>query len=474
MTFAPTATNNDALIGELFLRLDHLEQEIRQLKAQANPPSRIESLKTESFESAAFEGYFDPESVTETKSLRSLQSDTPPTIGWPAKKPAFSRDTPLPDVANPEFDLLRVACDMNLDAVVAVDSQGRVQVWNTAATQLFGWSREDCLGMAPPFLPADKHEEHASLIRYPRSILPDQEVTTERLTHTGERVAVRLRVSESRCGGVVFCLREAPKSADHTPDPRPAMETPAPRKNTITAHEPTAVAMATVGRAAVGAAHDFNNMLTVIQGFGELIREQLPTDSDTRDMAATIVRTAEMGGIICKHLMSLTRPEIGTPPQTDVNLMIRQNQRFLKSVVSVKVLLEVQLIDPLPTCQIHPSELFQVLLNLTTNAADAMKPHGGRMKITTGREIVLTGQSDWPSHLAPGGYVVLTITDSGPGIDPMLLGTMFRPGATSRPATNHGLGLATIQNILEKVSGHMALETDPAWGTSFRVYFREA
>ena len=470
------APPREDFLGDMYLRLERLEAEVGRMRATAERPG------TEVFEAPDWDGpderhsRHDDGRSTDTRPEIALSARTPAENPWPAPRPS-PRDTPwpasLPD-PDPDHDLLRVAFDLNPDAVVAVDGLGLVRLWNRAAVALFGWSAEEAVGSPPPFLPADRREEHASLVRHPRSVIPGQELATVRRNRLGEPVAVRLSVLESRCGGVVFALRPDAPPADRTPDPRPAMPpTDAVGEAIDLAGDRSIGALVTLGRAAAGVAHDFNNLLTAVLGSAGLLRERLDAaDVDGRDLATDIVTAAELAGEMCRNLVGVARPSPGTPAQTDLTSHVTRYRRLLGKLAGSHTAIRLDLADGLGLGQIPQAEFAQVLLNLAQNAAESMEPAGGTLTITTSAETVAPG---WPGHAAPGRYVVLTVSDRGPGVgrnrDAANLRDLCRPGVATRP---DALGLAVVADILARHGGHLTLEADAATGTSFRVAFREA
>jgi len=447
------ADAREEFLGDMYLRLERLEAEVGRLRESAGRPA------TESSDAGTDEG----DGGTDTRPEIALGAPTPRVNPWPAPRRApltLPNDTPglspFDFAGEPDADLLRVAFDLNPDAVVAVDGLGRVRLWNRAAVTLFGWSADEAVGSPPPFLPADRTEEHASLVRYPRSVIAGQELVTVRHNRRGEPVAVRLNVCESRCGGVVFTLRPAALTADDalTPDPRPAMSPPAANPAlceadaAVMAGDTSAAALVTLGRATAGVAHDFNNLLTTVLGSAGLLRELCP-GPDARALATDIVTAAELAGDLCRNLTAVTRLSLGTPHQTDATSHVRRYARLVSKLAGARVAVRFELADDLPPAQVPQAEFAQVLLNLAQNAAETLEPTGGTLTVTTTTETTPSGR-----------HVVLTVRDNGPPIH-------------GRPATR-SLGLAIVADILAKHGGHLTFETDAVTGTSFRAAFRGA
>ena len=469
MSLLADAPVNEALIADMYIRIERAEGEIRQLKRMTPSPNVMtaRTALTEAIDA------LDAAESSETRPLISASSATPPHIPWPAKHTEFANSAPATPI-----ELLRVAFNLCPDAAVGFDADGTVRIWNAAATALFGWTADEVIGALPPFLPSDRVEEHASLVRYPRSVFPGQDLATVRRCKEGLLISVRAKVNESPCGGVVFTYREVPPTTDHVSDPRPAMPSPPPRRSTPSTHievDASTQHLITLGKAVSGVAHDFNNMLSVIHGYGELLAERLPIDDPLRGVAETIVSTADLGGSVSRHLMGLVHPENGTPAQTDINHILNRVEKLLKSVVGAQIKIGVTLAPRLPMAQVHPAELFQVVLNLLTNARDAIDSTSGMVTIRTATQTIPFNRTGWPTDVRPGDFVVLTVTDTGHGMDSQSLQQLFDPGFTTRQSRHSpGIGLRIVKDILTRAGGHIEVESDPKWGTTIRLYFRKA
>ncbi len=238
--------------------------------------------------------------------------------------------------------------------------------------------------------------------------------------------------------------------------PWPAARTPAADPPPA---DPTAERFVTLGRALAGTAHDLNNLLAVVQGYAELLIEELAGDP-RRESAVGIQAAAELAGGVVKQLLSVARPTAGTPPRTDVGLHLGRLERLLKAVVTggAGVRLAVDHGCGAAFAGVVPAELTQIVLNLAVNARDAM-PDGGDLLIRTGTLQGGPAGDGWPAGLAAGGWVEVSVTDTGHGIDPAALG---------RPAG--GLGLMTVGDILARCGGHLLLESPAGAGTRARVF----
>ena len=452
MTETGPAGVSEALVADLYLRVERVEQELQRLAQRTvdAPPVTTAGDTTAAAETRRVP-HPPPRETAETPPLR-----------WPVPRLAASPDAP----AILDSELLRAAVDLCTDPLVGLDLHGQVTIWNPAAVTRFGWTAAEVLNRPAPFVPDDRAAEHSELRRDPRALRGGQEIETVRLDKSGLRHRLQLRVAPSSCGGLVFGFREAIEAVSDPAAPLPLpVEVAVPRDASLTRH-------AAVGKLVAGVAHDFNNILAVLQGYGELLSEQLPPGGQLGDAAGAIVSAAGLGGAISRHLLSLAAPEPTTPPAADVGLLLRQTDRFLRSLVGAGVRVNVTAPAGLPGAKCHPAELFQVVLNLAANARDAM-PGGGVLSVRASAAVVPPGRARWPDLVRPGEFIVLTVADTGHGMTPETLARLPTPGFTTRP-DGHGLGLATVRAIVARAEGHIEVESDPEWGTCFTVYLRKA
>lgn len=246
---------------------------------------------------------------------------------------------------------------------------------------------------------------------------------------------------------------------------------PAARRVAAPPPEPDSSAerFVTLGRALAGTAHDLNNLLAVIQGYAELLTEELVGDS-RRESAVGIQAAAELAGGVVKQLLSVARPTAGTPPRTDVGLHLTRLERLLKAITTggAGVRLQMEHGCGAAFAGVVPADLTQVVLNLAVNARDAM-PDGGELVVRTATLAGGPGvTADWPAGLSSGGWVEVSVSDTGHGIDPAMQDRLTNPTASDRPTA--GLGLMTVGDILARCGGHLLLDSTPGAGTRVRVF----
>ena len=230
--------------------------------------------------------------------------------------------------------------------------------------------------------------------------------------------------------------------------------------------------MEAVGRLAGGVAHDFNNMLTAIQGFATLARRQIGGDEQGDHYLAEILRAADRSAALTRQLLAFSRKQVLRPQVVNLNGIIGDMQAMLRRLLGETIELEASLQDDLGSVKVDPAQIEQVIMNLSVNARDAM-PDGGTLRITTGnRRVNGHAISVHDGQLDSGRYVELAVEDTGTGLDPEVRERIFEPFFTTKgTGEGTGLGLSTVYGIVSQSGGGIAVESEPGEGTTFRIYF---
>jgi len=225
----------------------------------------------------------------------------------------------------------------------------------------------------------------------------------------------------------------------------------------------------TVGRLAGGIAHDFNNLLTAILGGADAMRAGRVSPQAAADLAI-IEDAARRGAALVKQLLAFARQQRLQPRVIPLNDAVAGIAPLLQRVLGQGVRLDLALETPGRWVLFDPAQLDQVILNLAVNAREAM-PGGGTLRIATGHRVVLRPEGEGAAALPPGRWVVLEVGDTGSGIPPEVLPRLFEPFFTTRlEKGGTGLGLATVQGIVAQSGGHIAVESAPGQGTTFRIH----
>jgi signal transduction histidine kinase/CheY-like chemotaxis protein len=228
--------------------------------------------------------------------------------------------------------------------------------------------------------------------------------------------------------------------------------------------------MEALGRLAGSVAHDFNNLLTVIRGHGELMLDRVQAKEPLFHNAQQICKTADRATSLTRQLLTFSRRQVLQPKVVDVNELITDMGKLLRRLVREDIELNLQLGDSLGHVKADPGQLEQVLLNLVVNAGDAM-PAGGTLTIATENAFVDYEYRENRPSVEPGNYVLLSVSDTGKGMDPTIKAHIFEPFFTTKePGKGTGLGLATVYGVVEQSGGSIWVDSEPGRGTRFEIY----
>ncbi len=233
--------------------------------------------------------------------------------------------------------------------------------------------------------------------------------------------------------------------------------------------------MEAVGRLAGGIAHDFNNLLTVITGYSELLLSRRITPQDPiRREVEEIYKASERAGNLTRRLLTFSRKQIIQPTLLNLNDVVIDMENLLRRLIGEHINLQTNLADDLNDIEADPGQLEQVLVNLIVNARDAM-PDGGRLSIETRNFSFDQRYQQFQVGVKPGEYVLLTISDTGHGIDETIKPHIFEPFFTTKtPDEGTGLGLATLHGIVTQNKGIIEVESKVGDGAIFKIYWPQS
>ena len=227
--------------------------------------------------------------------------------------------------------------------------------------------------------------------------------------------------------------------------------------------------MEAVGRLAGSIAHDFNNLLTIIDGYSSLIIAN-PAAEETEQNAKEVVEAARKASFITRKLLSFSHKEQPDPVVLDLNTTLADTDKMLSRLIGEKIQLITRFSEQTIYVKADPVQLGQVLMNLAVNARDAM-PNGGRITVETDRQEVADGESRKPEDFPAGDYAVISVRDTGEGIDPEKVDRIFEPFFTTKASgKGTGLGLSIVKTIIKQTGGYIDLVSKLGGGTTFLVY----
>jgi PAS domain S-box-containing protein len=362
----------------------------------------------------------------------------------------------------------RAMLETALDAIVGMDESGCITEFNPAAEQHFRYARADVLGkpLADFLIPQATRAAHRDgLERYlacGEGAFLGRRVEVEAMRSDGAEFPIELAITrigaESPAGFVGF-IRDLSE--------RKRAEEALRRSEEQLRH---ASKMEAVGRLAGGVAHDFNNILSVILGYAELILEDQAADSALRSDLDAIRDAATRGAGLTRQLLTFSRQRVFEVRILDLKQVLESVETMLQRIVGEDIELVMLVEGATARVRADATHIEQIVLNLVVNARDAM-PQGGKLTIEVA-DVVLDGEYA-ASHLSarPGAYAMIAVTDTGVGMDRDTQSRIFEPFFTTKPlGKGTGLGLATVFGIVQQSGGSIFVYSEPGHGTSFKIY----
>jgi two-component system cell cycle sensor histidine kinase/response regulator CckA len=217
-----------------------------------------------------------------------------------------------------------------------------------------------------------------------------------------------------------------------------------------------------------GIAHDFNNLLTIICGYTQMLLGEESHDERDRAALEQILKAGDRAADLTRQLLNFSRRQGVQQKVLSLNSVVTGISKMVRRLIGEQIDLRIQLADDAGMIKVEGGKAEQVILNLVVNSRDAL-PNGGRLTIATRREDVSAEQAT-ALRLRPGRYAVLSVTDTGAGMDPKVRDQVFEPFFTTK-AHGTGLGLSTVYGIVKQAGGAVHLWSEKGVGTSFDIYF---
>ena len=365
------------------------------------------------------------------------------------------------------------------DATLAIGMDGRVIAWNRAIEEMTGVKAAEMLGKGDHaysipfygirrpilidlvFLPTGELEKRYSFVsKQGHCVLVETEAPLKGERHILWGIARPLYDSDGNAVGAIESIR------DITERKQEEAEKALLEDKLIQAQK-----MEAIGTLAGGIAHDFNNILTALIGYSSLLRAKMPTNDPLRAYADQILKSSEMAANLTRNLLTFTRKQVTEVKLHNINSVIQGIEKLLQRLLSEDIELTTALTDAEVTLSADVSQIDQLLLNLATNARDAM-PKGGKLIIRTER--IHFDNSFVKAHGfgKPGEYVLISVSDTGIGMNETIKEKIFDPFFTTKEVgKGTGLGLSTVYGIVKQYDGFITVYSEPGEGTAFHVYF---
>ena len=348
--------------------------------------------------------------------------------------------------------------DSSDDAIIGKDLDGIITSWNKGAERIYGYTPEEAVGKHISFLvPSERPDEIPGILRKIAQGETIQHYESARVTKDGRRLDVSISVSPLRDakGDIVGASAIA---RDITAQKRAESQLRQSQK------------MEAIGRLAGGVAHDFNNVLAIVNACTEFLRDRIDPEAGPAHYIENIKNATERGALLTRQLLAFSRtPEI-QPRVLDLNERLKDIGKLLRPLMGDDVEILIVSKSPAAVVEADPGQLDQVVVNLAVNARDAM-PNGGKFILETRATRFDEAFAEQHQNMAAGKYVVLAVSDTGNGMDEATVSRIFEPFFTTKEVgKGTGLGLATVYGIVKQSAGHILVYSELGHGTTFKIY----
>ena len=351
--------------------------------------------------------------------------------------------------------------DSSEDAIIGKDLEGVITAWNRGAQRIYGYTPEEMIGKSINLLTAkDRPDEIPKILERIRRGEHIANYESVRIAKDGRRLDVSITISPIReFGGRI--VGASAIARDITAQKR-AEE-----------HLRQAQKMEAVGRLAGGLAHDFNNILGIITACTELLRSAGP-NADSSAYIGNIRKAVDRGTSLTRQLLAFTRKSTLQPQLLDLNLRLKDVAKLIRPLMGDDVEIVVSPRSSSAVIEIDPGQLDQIVLNLAVNSRDAM-PRGGKFILETSAVDLDENFVKQHRPMKPGPYILLAVSDTGIGMDPVTVSRIFEPFFTTKDVgKGTGLGLATVYGIVQQNGGHIWVYSEAGRGSTFKVYLPSA
>jgi PAS domain S-box-containing protein len=380
--------------------------------------------------------------------------------GKPVAIQGIARDLTERKRADEQINLQFSALTAAANAIVITDRDGKIEWVNPAFTKLTGYSAEEAVGNNPRVLKSGEHPPafYANLWAT---------ISTGNVWHgemINKRKDGRLYTEEM----TITPVRGADGQIAHFV----AIKQDVTERHKLEDHLRQAQKMEAIGTLAGGIAHDFNNILGAMFGYGYLLQQDTTGNSVAQDSVGQILKAANRAKELVQQILTFSRQREQKRQVIRLNTVVKEAMKFLRASLPANIHIETDLAADTPAVLADPTQIYQVVMNLATNAHQAMEDRAGQITVTL--EPFQPDEQFIQAHseCRPVPYARLTIADTGHGMNAKTLARIFEPFFTTKPVgKGTGLGLAVVHGIVTSHEGIITVASEVGQGTTFRIYF---
>lgn len=327
---------------------------------------------------------------------------------------------------------------------------------NESFLRVTGFQRKDVIGRAPLELGFwDRAEDHAGLVEALNNHGSIRDVEMTFLAKSGQRrtglnSAEVIEISGEKCILAIF--------KDIT------------ERKALEAQLRQAQKMESIGRLSGGIAHDFNNLLSVIIGYSGVLEDLIQDNRELRKGVQEIQKAGQRAAALTRQLLAFSRQQVLEPKVLNLNTVVAEMSKMLKRLIGENIQLITELDPEVGRVKADQGQIEQIVMNLVVNARDAML-HGGKLIIRTGNAAFDEIRAPQHASVTPGRYIVLTVIDTGVGMNKETQSHIFEPFYTTKDKDKGtGLGLSVVYGVVKQSGGHIEVFSEPAKGSAFTIY----
>lgn len=358
------------------------------------------------------------------------------------------------------YETLNNILDGMVEGVITINSRGLIQTFNKSAEDMFGYLSDEVIDKNISILMSEAERDH-----HDQYIQNYQDTGEENIIGIGRNV-----IGVKKNGDTLplhLSIREYPGKVNGEQwYIGSCLDITLQKKQEVQLLN--SVKMEGIGKLTSGIAHDYNNMLNVILGFGELLQEKLTDHPTLLDYTHQIIHAASRGSDLTRKLLSLSKETTGSETVVDINKVLQSDYKILQRTLTAHITIDLKLAKGLWPVFCDQGSLEDAILNMSINAKHAM-PEGGTLTFSTDNVRIGSVESQI-LQIDPGDYVKLTISDSGIGMNSEVASHIFEPFFSTKDENGTGLGLSQVYQYIKHAKGAINVYSEEGYGSSFSIY----